>query len=590
MQLDSRGVCEMDVETVSPKLKPPSDLFFQTHKREVAASRGVVVTNHPLASAAGIEIFAQGGNAFDAAVASLFALTVVEPMMVSIFGAGFFVIRDARTGRIDTVDNYAVAPRAAKEDMYSPVEKRQPGQYLFETVGRRNMVGHLSVAAPGTLKAWVHMVNGHGVLSLSKVMEPAIRCALNGFRASPYLVHHIEETRGDLELYPETAKVYLPEGAPPRPGDLIVNPDYAETLEKIGRGGSDVLYHGELGKAVVDDMEENGGILTAEDLAEYELVMRRPIKGTYRDQYEVYTVAPASSGGTHIIQMLNLLEKWEVAQLGFGSPEHLHILAEALKIAFADRQQYMGDPERVMVPVAGLASKPYAAARAQEISLEAAGNYTPGEPMLYEVGAGCTTHVSAMDSDGNMVAATQTLFSAFGSKATTPGTGMLLNNCMGLFDPRPGRANSVAGGKRMLSSMSPAILLRDGDPFVCIGTPGGTRIFASVCQAIVNIVDFGMTIQQAVEAPRIWTMGIQGADGEKLHVEPGFPEETLDLLRARGHEIVVMPAIAGGMNGILVDPVTGLMHGGACWRADGAPMGVSGGQAHPRALLPRPPV
>ncbi len=580
----------MDIEVVSPKLKPPSDLFFQTHKREVAASRGVVVANHPLASAAGVEMFAQGGNAFDAAVASLFALTVVEPMMVSIFGAGFFLIRDARTGRIDTVDNYAIAPRAATEDMYTPVEKRQPGQYLFETVDRRNTVGHLSIAAPGTLKVWERMVNGHGVLSLSKVMEPAIRYAQNGFRASPYLIHRIEETKGDLELYQETAKVYLPEGAPPRPGDLIVNPDYAETLEKIAKGGSDVLYHGELGKAVVDDIEENGGILTAEDLAEYELVMRRPIKGTYRDQYEVHTVAPVSSGGTHILQMLNILERFDIAPLGFGSPEHLHLITEALKIAFADRQQYMGDPEKVMVPVAGLTSKPYAEERAKQISLEEAGSYTPGEPMLYEVGAGNTTHISAMDSDGNVVAATQTLFTAFGSKVTTPGTGMLLNNCMGLFDPRPGRANSVAGGKRMLSSMSPAILLRDDAPFMCLGTPGGTRIFASVCQAIVNIIDFGMTIQQAVEAPRIWTMGIQGTDGEKLHVEPGFSEETLGFLRAMGHEIVVMPTIAGGMNGILVDPVTGLMHGGACWRADGMPMGVSGGEAHPRALLPRPPV
>jgi len=325
-------------------------------------------------------------------------------------------------------------------------------------------------------------------------------------------------------------------------------------------------------------------------LAEYELIKRRPIRGTYRERYEVYTVAPVSSGGTHIIQMLNILERFNVASLGFGSPEYLHLLAEVLKIAFADRQQYMGDPERVLVPVAGLTSKPYAEERAKQINLEAAGRYMPGEPMLYEVGAGNTTHVSAMDSDGNIVAATQTLFSTFGSKVTTPGTGILLNNCMGLFDPRPGRANSVAGGKRMLSSMAPTILLRDGDPFMCLGTPGGTRIFAAVCQAIVNIVDFGMTIQQAVEAPRIWTMGIKGTDGEKLHLEPGFPEETLETLRAKGHEVVVMHKIAGGMNGILVDSMTGLMRGGACWRADGTPMGVSGGLAHPRALMPLPPI
>jgi len=579
----------MDVEE-PPKLKPPTDLFFRTHKREVAASRGVVVANHPLASAAGVEMFARGGNAFDAAVASLFALTVVEPMMVSIFGAGFFVVRVAETGRIETVDNYAVAPRAATDDMYTPVERRQPGQYLFETVGRRNMVGHLSVATPGALKAWERIVEEHGALSLPEVMEPAIRYARNGFRASPYLVHWIKEARGDLELYPETARTFLPGGAPPSPGDLVVMPEYAETLEKIAKGGSDVLYRGELARAVVDDMEENGGILTLEDLAGYELIVRRPVRGTYRGGYEVYSMAPVSSGGTHIVQMLNILERFDLSSLGFGSPEHLHLLAEALKIAFADRQQYMGDPERVLVPVAGLTSKRYAEERAGLISLDAAGRYAPGEPMLYEGGGGNTTHVSAMDAEGNIVAATQTLFSAFGSKVTTPGTGMLLNNCMGLFDPRPGRANSVAGGKRMLSSMAPAIVLRGGEPFMCIGTPGGTRIFAAVCQAIVNVVDFGMTIQQAVEAPRIWTMGIPGTDGEKLHVEPGFPDETLQGLRARGHDIVVMPRIAGGMNGILVDPVTGLMHGGACWRADGTPMGFSGGPAHPRALQSLPPV
>ncbi|MFQ6075460.1 MAG: gamma-glutamyltransferase [Candidatus Bathyarchaeia archaeon] len=580
----------MDIGTECSKLRPPSDLFFKTHKREVAASRGVVVSNHPLASAAGVEMFTRDGNAFDAAAATLFALSVVEPMMVGIFGSGHMAIRVADTGDIEAVDNYGVAPKAATEDMYTPVERRQPGQYLFETVDRKSMVGHLSVATPGSLKAWEHIVTEYGALSLPEVMEPAIRYARNGFRATPYLVYWIEHSRSDLELYPETARVFLPGGAPPKPGDLIVRRNYAETLEKIARGGSDVLYQGELAKAVVDDMEENGGILTLEDLAEYELIRRKPVRGRYRDRYEIYSTPPGSSGGTHIIQMLNILERFDVASLGFGSPEHLHLFAEALKIAFADRQRYMGDPERVMVPVTELISKRYAEERAKLISLNRAGRYMPGEPMLYEGGPGNTTHVSVMDSEGNIVAATQTIHFAFGSKVTTPGTGILLNNCMALFDPHPGRANSVAGGKRMLSSMSPSIVLRDSEPFMCLGTPGGTRIFAAVCQAITNIIDFGMTIQQAVEAPRIWTMGIPGTDGENLHIEPSFPETTLEGLRERGHEIVEMARIAGGMNGVLVDPVTGLMNGGACWRADGTPMGVSGGKAHPRALIPLHPV
>ncbi len=193
-----------------------------------------------------------------------------------------------------------------------------------------------------------------------------------------------------------------------------------------------------------------------------------------------------------------------------------------------------------------------------------------------------------MDSEGNMVAATQTLNNTFGSRVMVPGTGMLLNNCMALFDPRPGRANSVAGGKRMLSSMSPTIVLKDGKPFLCIGTPGGLRIFPSVCQAIVNIVDFGMSIQQAVEAPRIWTMGIPGTPGEKLHMEPGYGGNVMEGLKLKGHELVVMPRIAGGMNGVLLDEKARLMHGAACWRADGTPVGVSGGPAHPRAMDPSP--
>ncbi|MFB0558496.1 MAG: gamma-glutamyltransferase [Candidatus Bathyarchaeia archaeon] len=577
----------MSIKTRHPRVNSSKGLFFKTHKKEVVASRGVVVANHPLASSAGVEMLARGGNAFDAAVASLFALTVVEPMMVSMFGAGFFVFRDGKTGRIETLDNYAVAPKVATEDMFMPVEKRKPGQYLFETVGRENMVGHLSVATPGALKGWERMVEEHGSLSLSEVMAPAIRLARRGYRASRDMAHLVKMSKQDLERFPETAKIFLPGGKPLEQGQLVLMPEYAETLEKVSKIGSDVLHRGELGRVVVDDMEENGGILTMEDLAKYEVILREPVVGTYRDRYQIYSMAPGSSGGTHIIQMLNMLERFDVTSLGFGSVEHIHLFAEVLKIAFADRQHYLGDPAMVEVPIEGLSSKAYAEERVKEIG-GTAKTYSPGKPDVLVGEGGNTTHVSAMDSDGNIVSATQTLFSGFGSKVTTPGTGMLLNNCMGLFDPRPGRANSVAGGKRMLSSMAPTIALRDGSPFMCIGTPGGTRIFPSVCSALVNVIDFGMTIQQAVEAPRVWTMGILGTPEERLYVEPEFPEEILEGLRSKGHEIAVVPKIAGGMNGVLMDSRTDLMHGGACWRADGTPMGVSGGWAHPKGFEEAP--
>jgi len=561
-------------------------IAIKTIKNEVVASRGVVVTNHPLASAAGVEMLAMGGNAFDAAIASLFTLTVVEPMMVGIFGGGFFIHRDAKTGKVGVLDNYAVSPKASTEDMYEPVMERKPGQYLFETVGRKNMVGHLAVAVPGTLKGWEKILVEHGRLGLPDVTEAAIRYAERGFPASAYLVRWINELRGDLALYPDTANVFLPGGSPPKIGDPIMRPAYAETLKVVASQGSSVLYNGKLGKAIVDDMEENGGLITAEDLAAYEVVEREPVKGIYRG-FEVYSVPPVSSGGAHIVQMLNLFEGYNVASFGFGSPAHLHLTAEALKIAFADRQSYMGDPSRMHVPVEGITSKSYAVDRAKLIDPDHAKMYSPGDPNLYEGKGSETTHVSAMDDGGNVVAATQTLFSAFGSMVTTPGTGMILNNCMGLFDSRPGRANSVVGGKRMLSSMAPTIVTRDGQPFMCLGTPGGTHIFPAVFQAIVDVVDFGMTLQQAVEAPRIWTMGIKGTDGEKLHVEPGFPEESIQALRAKGHEIIVMPTVAGGMNGVVRD-AAGLMHGAACWRADGTPMGLSGGQADPKALKAPP--
>ncbi len=563
-------------------------LKFKLHKQEIIAGKGVITTNHPLASAAGAEMYAQDGNAFDAAIASLFALTVVEPMMISVFGAGFFVVRDAETQRVETIDNYAVAPLAATDTMYEMVKERKPGQNIFETVGKKNLVGPLAVATPGTLKAWEHINKHYGNLDLSTVMEPAIRLARYGYKASPYMSYILEICKEDMTKYPETAKTYLPGHKPVKPGTKITRPIYADTLYKIARRGSDTLYKGEIGREIADYMEETGGLITLKDLKEYSLIKRDPVQGTYRKDYEIYAMAPGSSGGTHIIQMLNILEQFDVASLGYGSPEHLHLMTEVLKIAFADRQRYMGDPAVVEIPLEGLLSKQYAKKRSKEIRKRTAKNYSHGELFKYQGESTNTTHLSAMDAEGNIVAATQTLNGVFGSMVTVPNMGIMLNNCMALFDPRPNRANSVAGGKRMLSSMSPTIILRKGEPYLCIGTPGGLQIFPSVTQAIVNIIDFDMSIQEAVEAPRIWTMGIKGTPGEKLIMEKEFPEETQEALRKKGHDVFVVNRVAGGMNGVLRDR-SGMLHGGACWRADGAPMGISGGKTIPELLEPNPP-
>jgi gamma-glutamyltranspeptidase/glutathione hydrolase len=539
---------------------------FRTVKQEVVAARAVVAANHPLAAAAGLETLAQGGNAVDAAVATLAALTVVEPMMVSIFGAGF-VLHRTPAGALVALDNYATAPAAARPDMFEPV----PGSLENETVGRRNRVGHLAVGVPGALRGWAALLARHGTLPLAEVLAPAIRYAETGFAVSPYLAQAIAETP-ELADYPASAAVFLPGGRPPAPGTRLVRRDYARTLRLIAEGGLAAMYTGEVARLVVAEMERAGGWITLADLAGYQEQWRAPVRGSYRG-CEIVSMAPASSGGTHVVQILNLLEADDVRGLGFGSVEGVHRFLEALKIAFADRARYMADPDAVAVPVDWLTSKAYAAQRRREIDPARATAFTAGVAAAGGEGD-CTTHVTVVDAAGGVVTATQTLNDLFGAKVTAAGTGMLLNNCMALLDPTPGRANSIAPGKRILSSMSPTIVQRDGRPWFALGTPGGSRIFAAVTQAIINVIDHGMTLQEAVEAPRVWTMGAT------VLVEDGFPNlaELVAGLARRGHTVEVVPKVAGGMNGVLIDEA-GLLHGAACWRADGAPVGLSGGPA-----------
>jgi gamma-glutamyltranspeptidase/glutathione hydrolase len=539
----------------------------RTVKQEVIASRAVVAANHPLAATAGLEMLAAGGNAVDAAVATLAALTVVEPMMVSPFGAGFFLYR-APEGELTALDNYATVPAAARPDMYEPV----PGSLENETVGRRNSVGHLAVAVPGALRGWAAMLERHGTMPLAETLRPAIRYAEGGYAVSPYLHQAIVESP-ELGDYPASAIVFCPDGRPAAAGSRLVRLDYARTLRQIAEGGAEVMYTGPVGAAAVAEMERAGGWITRADLADYEIRWRRPVRGAYRG-HEIISMAPPSSGGTHIIQILNLLEDEDLGRLGFGSVEYVHRFLEALKLAFADRARYMADPDLTEVPVAWLTSKVYAERRRRDLNPFRAGQYAAG-PASSTGGEGdCTTHLTVIDGDGGLVTTTQTLNSLFGAKVTAPGTGMLLNNCMALMDPTPGRTNSITPGKRILSSMSPTIVQHAGQPWFALGTPGGARIFAAVAQAIMNVIDHGMTLQEAVEAPRVWTMGAN------VLVEDGFANlaELVAGLERRGHAVEVVPKVAGGMNGILIDD-DGLRHGAACWRADGGPVGLSGGPA-----------
>ncbi|UFN46918.1 gamma-glutamyltransferase [Roseomonas sp. OT10] len=539
-----------------------------TTKRPATGSRGMVVTNHPLGSTAGAEMLAAGGNAVDAAVASLFALTVVEPMMVGLLGGGMAHLRLA-DGRHVVVDGMAAVPLAATPDLFTPVGD-EPAVRL-ETVGRKNHFGPLAVCAPGTLRAWCHMLDRYGTLPLADVMAPAIRHAERGFAVTPYLADCIGDTAAEMALDPELSRIYLPGGTALKAGDRLVQGDTAETLRTVAKDGAETLHGGALGRLVAEWFARQEGILSLDDLRANPVIERKPVRGTYRG-HEVLGPPPPSSGGVHVVQMLNILEGFDLRALGFGSPAALHRIAEAMKIAFADRAVATADPAFVPVPVDRLTDKGYAAERRALIDPDRAQAWQAGVSVGHE-GAN-TTHVTVADAGGMVVSATQTINSLFGARVRVPGVGLIANNYMCNFDPHPGRAQSLAPGKRVSTSMAPLILLRDGKPAFALGLPGGLKIFPSAMQAVVGLLEYGLTLQEAVEAPRIFTQG------QALEVEVGIPEPVRAALAAMGHAVQLVPHVGGGMNAIRF-AADGMLEGASCWRADGTPIGVAGGLARP---------
>lgn len=543
----------------------PRVTSFTCEKRPATGSRGMVVTNHPLASAAGSQMLLAGGNAVDAAVASLFALTVVEPMMVGILGGGLSHIRMA-DGRHVVLDGLSTAPLRATADMYDCLSDEIGKQR--DVRDRENVVGPKAVAVPGALAGWCEALDRFGTLPLADVLQPAIALAERGFVVTPYLSNCITDNVADLARDPGLAALLLTDGKALPAGSRLVQADYAASLRLIAETGPAALYDGPLGKALTDFMAANGGLIGQDDLAAYRIETREPVRGSYRG-HEIVGPPPPASSGVHITQMLNILEAYDIGAIGFGSPDGVHLLAEALKIAFADRAVATADPAFVKVPVARLIDKAYADERRALIAMNEAKAWSPG---LAPGESNDTTHVTVADADGNVVTATQTINGLFGACTQIPGTGMLTNNYMFNFDPHPGRALSIAPGKRVFTSMAPMIVLKDGKLCFALGLPGALRIFPSALQAIVNLIDHGMSLQEAVEAPRIWT------EGGALELEEAFPEAIADALRARGHRIVRMPRIAGGMNAIRFNE-DGTLTGAACWRADGTPVAISGGLA-----------
>jgi gamma-glutamyltranspeptidase/glutathione hydrolase len=497
---------------------------------------GMVVAQERRAARIGVEILDRGGNAIDAAVAVGFALAVTYPRAGNIGGGGFMVIHLAKDDRNTTIDYRETAPEAATPTMFldaagnpDPKKSRDSG---------------LSVGVPGTVAglALAERKYGSGKFTLADLIAPAITLAQQGFPVRDDLADSLPESRRRMERWPSTASVFFSGGQPPHEGDLLLQFDLADTLKAIAERGPNAFYDGDIAEKIAAAVRQAGGIMTAADLKDYRAIERPVVRGTYRG-YDIVSMPPPSSGGVALIEMLNILEGYDLAKMGRNA-EALHLFIEAMKRAYADRAVFMGDPDSVSVPVAGLIAKPYAKALRAGITDKAtpSADVHPGKPAEYE--GRNTTHFSVIDRDGNAVSNTYTLNFSYGLGLIADGTGVLLNNELDDFTAKPGTANAYGlvgfasnlpgPGKRPLSSMTPTIVLKDGKPFIVTGSPGGSRIITAALQVITNVIDFHMGIGHAVSAPRIHNQWQPDA----TYVEPGFAPDVLEALRARGHKIV----------------------------------------------------
>jgi gamma-glutamyltranspeptidase/glutathione hydrolase len=526
----------------------------------------MVVSVHGLASATGLAALSDGGNAVDAAVATAFALAVTHPAAGNIGGGGFLLYRPAR-GEAVVYDFRETAPAAASPTMFL-----RDGAYD----GTRHHDSHLAVGVPGSVAGLHAAWRDHGTLPWRRLVQPAIRLARDGFVVSDGLARDLAEVLPDLARYPASLAQFSKRGAPYEAGDRLRQPDLARTLERIAAEGPTGFYAGTTARLIEEQMKAGGGLITRADLAAYRPHKRVPLRGTYRG-IEILTVPPPSSGGATLLQMLNVLEGFDLASTGYGSAATVHRVAEAMRRAFADRARYLGDPEfNHDMPVARLISKEYAADQRRSIDAERA---SVSSPTSFEWPAESpqTTHLSVVDAERNAVALTTTLEDSYGSKITVAGAGFLLNNEMGDFNAAPGltdaegrigtEPNLAQPGKRMLSSMAPTILTRDGGPYVVLGSPGGRTIINTVLLAVLNVVDFGMNIQEAVDAPRFHHQWLPDRIAFERH---GLSPDTLLLLARRGHAVEVARYVQGSVQAILVDGRSGLLEGAADRRAPDA--------------------
>lgn len=507
----------------------------------VVASHGMVVAEQALASQVGLDVLKAGGNAVDAAVAMGFALGVTLPYSGNTGGGGFMMVHNARTGEDVALDFREVAPRAATRDLYLDAQG--------EVVDDMSLHTHAAVGVPGTVAGLTHALQRWGSMPLAQIMQPAIDYAENGYTVSETLAGVLQQERDNLAQWDASRAIFFKDGAPLKRGDTLVQKDLAASLRLIARDGADAFYRGPIADKIAAEMARNGGLITRQDLADYEVVEREPVRGSYRG-FEIVTMPPPSSGGIHIVQLLNMMEHWPLQEWGHNSARSVHHVAEAMKLVYADRSEYLGDTDFVDVPVRGLLSKDYAAELVGKIhddrTLPAA-SVKPGNPQAHE--GDNTTHYSVMDQHGNMVAVTYTLNTNFGSGIVAEGIGIMLNNEMDDFSAKPGvpnaygliggDANAIQPRKRPLSSMTPTFVLKDGKPWLVTGSPGGARIITTVLQILSNAIDYDMDPAEATAALRFhqqWTP-------DEIRVEQGFSVDTMDLLRQRGETVVVRPSM-----------------------------------------------
>jgi gamma-glutamyltranspeptidase/glutathione hydrolase len=497
---------------------------------------GMVASQNELASEAGAQLLADGGNAVDAAVAVGFALAVALPRAGNLGGGGFMLVHDAESGESIAIDYREKAPRNATRDMYLDEEGNVDKE--------KARLSHLSAGVPGTVAGLWRAHRDYGQLPWGKVMEPAIRLARDGFTMTYDLAGLLARRKERMCRYEAACRYFYKAGGEPyEAGERFIQSDLADTLELIAEQGPSAFYRGEIAEKIVREMEEGGGIVDAESLAAYAPSVRDVARGTYRG-YEIVTMPPPSSGGIHVVQILNILEHFPVAEFGYGSADAIHVLAESARLAYADRSKHLGDPAFYDVPMEWLTSKEYGKELAATIDMQrarASSEVAPGVPQLYE--SPDTTHYSVIDRDGNVVSNTTTLNFSFGSGVAVAGAGFLLNNEMDDFSAKPGepnaygligeKANQIAAGKRPLSSMTPVIVLDDGKAWFATGSPGGSRIITTVLQMIVNVIDHGMNIAEAGAAPRMHHQWLP----DVLQLESGFSPDSISILEERGHEI-----------------------------------------------------